>query len=294
MFSLLPELVRHLDVQPLHHLSQMVWSLPLDEHTTETLQLSFVLTKRAWKFRAYLESSHSGSRSHNSHGKRKWTSRRARRLVKHTTKPAKGQPSLTSRQASSDSSYSLDSCSSLEDLLESNGLQLPFGPQLDVVSCQNVSLSSSLLSPNNHSSPIVTSPVLHCEVSSTTGAVEQESISIERTVNDSKDACSEENLPLDLDDEAGQVGVVTTTNDGPFLRNTFPLNDSRSMESPVLDETVTSSQESLVDDVSQQHRDYEQVDNSWLLGNVCATGNTLLWDLMHDDMAVSIMEDTDI
>jgi hypothetical protein len=289
VFSLLPELVRHLDVQPLHHLSQLVGSLPLDEHTTETLQLSFVVTKRSWKFRTYLENSHSGNRSHSSHGKRKWMSRKARRLVKHTAKLAtKRQPSLTTHQASSDSSCSLDSCSSLEELLDSNGLQLSFGPQLDVVPCQNISLSS--MSPNtNHLSPLVTSPVLHCEVSSTTGAVEQESINIERTLNDSKEMPSEANLLLDLDDEAGQVGVVTTTNDGLLLRSSSPLNGDTSMGSPALDETVTSSQESLVDgdSVVQQHRDHEQ---NWLLGNVCAYGNTLLWDLMHDDMACRLQE----
>lgn len=288
MFSLFPELVRHLDVQPLCHLTKIVASLPLDEHTAETLQLSFVLTKRAWKFRAYLESGHSGSRNRSVH-KRKRTSRRARRFVKHTNRPSSRPTRLTCRRGSSDSAYSLDSCSSLDEfLLEANSLQLQFGPHLSVVSCQNLSLPSSLLGLNDHAhiSPPVSSPVIQGEVSSTTGAVEEEMLNVQQAVTASKHAGSEENMTVHVDDEAGQVGVVTTTNDVPFQGNNSP--DGKRFDTSRLIETVTSSQESLVDVGNQQQQDCEQaVDNSWLLGKVCAPGNTLLWDLMHDDMAVS-------
>ena len=285
MYSLLPELVRHLDVQPLYHLTQLVNSLPLDEHSTETLQLSFVLTKRAWKFRAYLESGHCESRRNRGvNDKRKRTSRRAKRLVKRTARTSTRSTSLTGRRGSSDSSYSLDSCSSLDDiLLDSSGLQLQFSPQLRVVSCQTVSVPSSLTT-NSHSMMHVTSPVVQCEVSSTTGAADEEMVSVERAINVMKCDGNEENL-LHGDDAAGQVGVITTTNDVAQHVNGSPAGVGNG-EMSALDETVSSSQESVFD-IKQQQRDGELSGNDgWLVGKVCGPGKTLLWDLMHDDKAV--------
>ncbi|XP_062502356.1 ubiquitin carboxyl-terminal hydrolase 34-like isoform X2 [Corticium candelabrum] len=289
VYSLLPELVRHLDVQPLYHLTQLVNSLPLDEHSTETLQLSFVLTKRAWKFRAYLESGHCESRRNRGvNDKRKRTSRRAKRLVKRTARTSTRSTSLTGRRGSSDSSYSLDSCSSLDDiLLDSSGLQLQFSPQLRVVSCQTVSVPSSLTT-NSHSMMHVTSPVVQCEVSSTTGAADEEMVSVERAINVMKCDGNEENL-LHGDDAAGQVGVITTTNDVAQHVNGSPAGVGNG-EMSALDETVSSSQESVFD-IKQQQRDGELSGNDgWLVGKVCGPGKTLLWDLMHDDKACRLQE----